>query len=376
MSKRDYYEILGVSRSASAEEIKKAFRKLAMQHHPDRNPGDKAAEEKFKEAREAYEILSDAQKRQSYDQFGHAGVNQQQGGFGGAGFGDFADLGDLFSQVFGGGFGGGGRQQQQQNRRGADLGYEVVLTLEEAVHGCEETIKIPTAVACELCEGKGSKKGTSPVTCETCKGHGQVRMNHGFLSMAQTCSRCRGTGKMIKDPCTICYGQGRVKKTESLNVKIPAGVDNGDRIRIQGKGEAGVNGAPAGDLYVQVQVKAHAIFEREQNNLHCEVPIDFATAALGGEIEVPTLNGAVKLSIPAETQSGQQFRLRGQGVKALRGSGTGDLICHAVLETPVKLNSEQKAALKKFQELLNQDTKKHSPRSKTWFDGVKDFFRS
>lgn len=370
MSKRDYYEILSVPRSANAEEIKKAFRKLAMQHHPDRNPGDKAAEEKFKEAREAYEVLSDSKKRQSYDQFGHAGVNQQQSGFGG-GFGDFGDLGDLFSQVF-----GGGRQQQQQNRRGADLGYEVVLTLEEAVHGCEKTIKIPKAVACELCEGKGSKKGSSPVTCETCKGHGQVRMNHGFISMAQTCSRCQGSGKMIKDPCTLCYGQGRVKKTESLNVKIPAGVDNGDRIRIQSKGEAGLHGAPAGDLYVQVQVKPHTIFEREQNNLHCEVPIDFTTAALGGDIEVPTLSGVVKLSISAETQSGQQFRLRGKGVKGLRGGATGDLLCHVVLETPIKLNSEQKELFKKLQESLDHDSKKHSPRSKTWFDGVKNFFRT
>jgi len=373
-TQRDYYEILEVSRTASKEEIKKAFRKKAMKHHPDRNPGDKEAEIKFKEAREAYEVLSNDQKRRTYDQFGHAGVNQQFGG--GAGFSGFEDLSSIFGDMFGDIFGGArGRGGQQRSQRGADLGYEVVLTLEEAVHGVEKSINVSKHIQCELCGGSGAKKGTKPVKCETCQGQGQVRMSHGFLQVQQTCPRCHGSGQMIKDACTACYGQGRVQKTENLNVKIPAGVDNGDRIRLQGKGEAGLNGAPAGDLYVQVRVRQHEIFQRDGNHLHCEVPIDFVIAALGGDLEVPTLDGQVKLTIPAETQSGKAFRLRGKGVKPLRGGSVGDLICHVIVETPVKLTSEQKELLKKLKDSLAKDPKKHSPKSKSWFDSVKGFFK-
>ena len=371
MSKRDYYEVLGVERGADEKDIKKAYRRMAMKYHPDRNPGDEEAEAKFKELSEAYDVLADPSKRSAYDQFGHAGVDGQ-GGFGGggagAGHGSFSDIfGDVFGDIFGG---GGGRRSSVQ--RGADLKYNLELTLEEAVRGTEKTIKVPTLVNCDTCEGSGAKKGTQPATCSTCGGIGQVRMQQGFFAVQQTCPACSGTGKIIKDPCNSCYGRGVKEETKTLSVKIPPGVDTGDRIRLSGEGEAGRNGGPAGDLYVEVHVKKHSIFEREGPNLYCEVPISYADAALGGEMEVPTLDGRVKLKIPAETQTGRLFRLRGKGVTPVRGGGVGDLLCRVVVETPVNLNARQKELLSELQESM--DGKKHSPRSKGWFDGVKKFF--
>jgi len=371
MSKRDLYEVLGVAKSADEKEIKKAYRRMAMKFHPDRNPDDKDAESKFKEVNEAYEVLSDSQKRQAYDQFGHAGIDGQSGfGGGGAGAGSFSDIfGDVFGDIFGGSAGGRGRSSVQ---RGSDLKYNLELTLEEAVRGIEKNIRVPTLVNCNTCDGSGAKKGTSPVTCTTCGGSGQVRMQQGFFAVQQTCPACSGAGKIIKDPCTSCYGRGVKEETKTLNVKIPPGVDTGDRIRLSGEGEAGRHGGPAGDLYVEVHVKRHEIFERDGANLYCEVPISFAEAALGGELEVPTLDGRVKLKIPTETQTGKLFRLRGKGVKPVRGHSVGDLMCRVVVETPVHLTARQKELLTEFQESL--EGKKHSPKSKGWFDGVKKFF--
>jgi len=377
MSKRDYYEVLGVNRDASDAELKKAYKSLAMKHHPDRNPDDKSAEEKFKEANEAYGILSDSQKRAMYDQHGHAGL---AGGMGGAGFGgaaggaSFSDIfGDVFGDIFGGG-GGGGRGGRSHAHRGDDLQYNLELNLEEAVAGTKVDIRIPTHVACETCDGSGAKKGTIPSTCTTCGGVGQVRMQQGFFSLQQTCPRCHGKGKMITDPCPSCHGQGRTQKHKTLSVKIPAGVDNGDRIRLSGEGEAGEHGGPSGDLYVQVAVRPHAIFERDGTDLFCEVPINIATAAIGGDLEVPTLNGRVKLKIPAETQSGKLFRLRSKGVKSVRGGQQGDLLCRVLVETPVNLTKKQKELLEQFNESLQEDSVEHSPRSSNWLDGVKKFF--
>ncbi|MHA7879882.1 MAG: molecular chaperone DnaJ [Saccharospirillum sp.] len=370
MSKRDYYEVLGVERGADEKDIKKAYRRMAMKYHPDRNPGDAEAEAKFKELSEAYEVLADGQKRAAYDQFGHAGVDGQSGfgGGQGAGHGSFSDIfGDVFGDIFGG---GGGRRSSVQ--RGSDLKYNLEMSLEEAVRGIEKTIKVPTLVACDVCDGSGAKKGTQPQTCSTCGGVGQVRMQQGFFAVQQTCPTCNGKGRIIKDPCNSCYGRGVKEETKTLNVKIPAGVDTGDRIRLTGEGEAGRNGGPAGDLYVEVRVKQHAIFERDGANLYCEVPISIAEAALGGELEVPTLEGRVKLKIPAETQTGRLFRLRGKGVTPVRGGGIGDLLCRVVVETPVNLNQKQKELLRELQESL--EGKKHSPKSKGWFDGVKKFF--
>ncbi len=373
MSKRDYYEILGVSKSADDKALKKAYRAKAMKHHPDRNPGDKESEEKFKEAKEAFEVLNDPQKRQAYDQFGHAGVDPSQGGFGhSAGSGNFSDIfGDVFGDIFGGGGGGRGRSRQ---RRGADLQYNIELTLEEAVRGVKKTIKIPTYVDCDSCDGSGAKKGSSPITCDTCKGAGQVRMQQGFFSVQQTCPGCHGQGTVIKDPCARCSGQGRVRKEKTLSVKIPAGVDTGDRIRLTGEGEAGGSGAIPGDLYVQVRIREHAIFDRDGDHLYCEMPISYATACLGGELEVPTLDGKVKLKIPAETQTGRMFRLRGKGINPMRGGMRGDLLCRVVVETPVNLNKEQKAKLKEFDDFLKGSKKQHSPKSSNWWDGVKTFW--
>ena len=371
MSKRDLYEVLGVSKGADEKEIKKAYRRLAMKYHPDRNPDDKEASAKFQELSEAYEILSDSQKRQAYDQFGHAGVDGQ-GGFGGAGAGagSFSDIfGDVFGDIFGGGGAGRGRSSVQ---RGSDLKYNLELTLEEAVRGIEKTIRVPTLVNCDTCDGSGAKKGTSPTTCSTCGGSGQVRMQQGFFAVQQTCPTCSGAGKIIKDPCGSCYGRGVKEETKTLNVKVPPGVDTGDRIRLSGEGEAGRNGGPAGDLYVEIHVRKHAIFERDGANLYCEVPISIAEAALGGELEVPTLDGRVKLKIPAETQTGKLFRLRGKGVKPVRGHAVGDLMCRVVVETPVNLTSRQKELLQELEASL--EGKKHSPKSKGWFDGVKKFF--
>ncbi|MGD9786637.1 MAG: molecular chaperone DnaJ [Sulfuricellaceae bacterium] len=377
MSKRDYYEVLGVSRDASEEDIKKAYRRLAMKHHPDRNPGDKAAEEKFKEAKEAYEILSDASKRRAYDQFGHAGVDPSAGGggFGGGGFGGFGGQGfaDAFGDIFGDIFGGGGRRNSNVYR-GADLRYNLEISLEEAAHGTEPKIRIPTLEECDACHGSGAKPGTQPTTCSTCGGHGQVRMQQGFFSIQQTCPRCNGTGKMIANPCGSCSGTGRIKKQKTLAVKIPAGVDEGDRIRLSGEGEAGVNGGPPGDLYVVIHIKPHAVFKRDHNDLHCEMPISFATAALGGEIEIPTLDGTAKIKIPAETQTGRAFRLRGKGIKGVRSNTFGDLMCHVVVETPVNLTERQRELLAEFEAISLQNQSTHHPRAKSWMDKVKEFF--
>ena len=375
MAKRDFYDILGVNRDASDEEIKKAYRKLAMKHHPDRNPDNPKAEEHFKEAKEAYEILSDSQKRAAYDQYGHAGVDPQSGmgggGFGGAG--GFSDaFGGIFDEIFGGGRGGGGGRSNVY--RGADLRYNLEITLEQAAFGTETKIRIPTMDACEPCKGTGAKAGTQPKTCPTCQGSGQVRIQQGFFSIQQTCPKCHGTGKFIAEPCGSCHGAGRVKQHKTLAVKIPAGVDEGDRIRLSGEGEHGVNGGPSGDLYVQIHLKAHPVFQREQNDLHCEMPISFTTAALGGEIEIPTLDGAANLKIPAETQSGKIFRLRGKGIKGVRSHSHGDLLCHVVVETPVNLTDRQKELLRELDETSKGDAERHNPRAKSWMDRVRDFF--
>ncbi|MCH8551835.1 MAG: molecular chaperone DnaJ [Natronospirillum sp.] len=373
MSKRDYYEILGVDRSADEKDIKKAYRRLAMKYHPDRNQGDPEGEAKFKEASEAYEVLADAEKRQAYDQFGHAGVDGQAGGFGGAGHSSFSDIfGDVFGDIFGASGGGGGRRSSA--RRGSDLRYNLELTLEEAVRGIEKTIRVPTLVSCGTCDGSGAKPGTKPKTCGVCQGTGTVRMQQGFFAVQQTCHACGGSGQVIEDPCTDCRGRGVKEETRTLNVKIPAGVDTGDRIRLSGEGEAGSKGGPAGDLYVQVIVKEHSLFQRDGSNLYCEVPISFVDAALGGELEVPTLDGRVKLKIPAETQSGKLFRLRSKGVTPVRGGPKGDLMCRVVVETPVKLSEKQKELLREFQATLDRKNSSHSPRKTSWFDGVKKFF--
>jgi molecular chaperone DnaJ len=370
MSKRDYYEVLGVEKGADDKEIKKAYKRLAMKYHPDRTQGDKAMEEKFKEVQEAYEILSDDQKRAAYDNYGHAGVDPNRGGGGGG-----ADFNDIFGDVFGDIFGGGRRGGQSRAQRGSDLRYNLELNLEDAVRGKSVEIKVPTWVSCDVCDGSGAKKGTQAKNCPTCHGAGQVTMRQGFFAVQQTCPTCSGRGKIIPDPCTKCHGDGRVEKTKTLSVKIPAGVDTGDRIRLAGEGEAGQFGAPAGDLYVQVHVKDHPIFVRDGNNLYCDVPISFSTAALGGEIDVPTLDGRVKLKIPAETQTEKMFRLRGKGVQSVRGGGVGDLVCKVVVETPVNLSDKQKDLLRQLDESWGGDSEaKHRPKSKGFFDGVKKFF--
>lgn len=375
-TKKDYYEVLGVNKDASDEEIKKSYRKLAMKYHPDRNPDNPKAEEQFKEAKEAYETLSDDQKRAAYDQYGHAAFEHGGGGGGAAGFGG-AGFGDAFGDIFGDIF-GGARQGGQRNNvyRGADLRYNMEISLEDAAKGTETKIRIPVQAACETCKGTGAKAGKSPVTCTTCAGHGQVRMQQGFFSVQQTCPKCHGSGKIIKDEdkCGTCHGAGRQKINKTLSVKIPAGVDEGDRIRLTGEGEAGVNGGPTGDLYVVVHLKQHEIFQRDGGNLHCEMPISFSTAAIGGEIEVPTLGGSAKMKIPAETQTGGVFRLKGKGIKPLRQSDYGDLMVHVVVETPVKLTEKQKDLLREFEISTQADSGKHSPRNKSWVDKVKDFF--
>lgn len=374
MSKRDYYEVLGVSKDVDKKELKRAYRKLAMKYHPDRMPDDKDAEEKFKEATEAYEVLGDDQKRQAYDQFGHAGVDGQGGGYGGGGFGGGGgNFSDIFGDAFSDFFGGGGRGAQNGPRRGSDLRYTMELTLEEAVHGVEKQIRIPTLVACEPCDGSGAKEGTKPKTCGTCHGAGQVRMQQGFFAVQQTCPTCRGQGTIVENPCGSCHGRGVKEETKTLSVKIPAGVDTGDRIRLSGEGEAGAMGGPTGDLYVQMTVREHKIFQRDGSNLYCDVPISFVDAVLGGELEVPTLGGKVMLKIPAETQSGKTFRLRGKGVKSVRGGITGDLLCRVQVETPVNLNSNQKELLQQFQASMKGE--KHSPKKKTWLDGVTSFLK-
>lgn len=371
MAKQDYYEALGVSRTATEAEIKKAYRRMAMKYHPDRNPDDETAEARFKEAKEAYEVLSDSQKRAAYDQFGHAGVDNSAGGGGGGfrGAGGFSDIfGDVFNDIFGA---GGGRQQ---SFRGADLRYRLDLPLEEAVSGTTAQIRIPVNVQCDTCDGSGAKPGTQPTTCTTCGGHGQVRIQQGFFTVQQACPHCGGTGQMIGDPCTDCHGQGLKQEHKTLSVKVPAGVDTGDRIRLTGEGEAGLQGAPAGDLYVEVAVKPHDVFTRDGNNLFCDVPISFVSAALGGELEVPTLDGKAILKVPEGTQSGQQFRMRGKGVKSVRSGQVGDLMCRVVLETPVKLSKKQRELLEEFDKTLHGTGGKHSPKHESWLDAVKRFF--
>jgi molecular chaperone DnaJ len=377
-TKRDYYAVLGVNRDAGEEDIKKAYRRLAMKHHPDRNTGDNTAEEKFKECKEAYEVLTDARKRAAYDQFGHAGVEQAAafgaGARGAEGFGGFADaFGDIFGEIFGqqrGGRGGNGVY------RGADLRYNLELSLEDAARGTDAKIRIPTLEECAACHGSGAKPGTQPKQCPTCHGRGEVRVSQGFFSLQQTCPQCRGTGKIISDPCATCAGAGRIRKHKTLSVKIPAGVDQDDRIRLAGEGEAGVNGGPPGDLYVVVSLKPHPVFQRDGADLHCELPISFATAALGGDIEIPTLDGHAKVKVAPETQTGQVFRLRNKGIRPVRGSVTGDLYCHVTLETPVKLTARQKELLREFEAITQQDPAAHSPRQKNFFDKVKEFFGS
>ena len=377
MAKRDFYEILGVSKTASDDEIKKAYRKLAMKYHPDRNQGDtaKAAEEKFKEVKEAYEMLSDPQKRAAYDQYGHAGVDpNMRGGPGGAeGFGGFSDaFGDIFGDIFGGGRGGarGGRQVY----RGADLSYAMEITLEEAAAGKDSQIRIPSWEDCETCSGSGAKPGTSAKTCSTCHGSGAVQMRQGFFSVQQTCPHCHGSGKVIPEPCTSCHGQGKIKKQKTLEIKIPAGIDDGMRIRSAGNGEPGRNGGPAGDLFIEIRVKRHELFERDGDDLHCQVPVSMTTAALGGEIEVPTLAGKAAIDIPEGTQHGKQFRLRGKGIKGVRSSYPGDLYVHVLVETPVKLTEHQRKLIKELDESFKKGGHKHSPNEKGWFEKAKEFF--
>lgn len=372
MAKRDYYEILGVNRDASEEEIKKSYRKLAMKYHPDRNPDNPKAEEHFKEAKEAYETLSDGQKRAAYDQYGHAAFESggMGGGnpFGGGGAGGF-DFGDIFGDIFGGARGG-----RSQAHRGADLRYNLEITLEEAARGAQKQIRIPTMEECDTCKGSGAKPGTSATTCQTCAGHGQVRMQQGFFSVQQPCPRCHGTGKQISSPCGSCHGVGKVKQHKTLEIKIPVGIDTGMRLRHSGHGEAGSHGAPHGDLYVEIHIRPHNVFQREGDDLHCELPISFATAALGGEIEIPTLDGKASIKIPAETQSGKIFRLRGKGIKGMRTNAHGDLNCHVVVETPSKLTERQKELLEEFEAISKGDVARHSPRAHSFLDKVKAFF--
>jgi molecular chaperone DnaJ len=382
MAKRDYYDILGVPRNAEEEDIKKAYRKLAMKHHPDRNQGDKAkaSEEKFKEAKEAYEMLTDPQKRAAYDQYGHAGVDPNMGagrGAGPEGFGGFAEaFGDIFGDIFGGAAGGGGRRAGgQQVYRGNDLSYAMEITLEEAARGKDTQIRIPSWDTCETCKGSGAKPGTSPKTCGTCNGSGTVHMRQGFFSIQQTCPHCHGTGKIIPEPCTTCNGAGKIKKQKTLEVKIPAGINEGMRIRSAGNGEPGTNGGPSGDLYIEIRVKQHDIFERDGDDLHCTVPVGLTTVTLGGMIQVPTLGGNAEIELPEGTQHGKTFRLRGKGIKGIRSSYPGDLYAHIAVETPVKLTEHQRKLLKELDESFRKGGDRHSPNEKSWADRVKDLFK-
>jgi len=375
MSKRDYYTVLGVERNASEADLKKAYRRLAMKYHPDRNPDSKEAEASFKEVKEAYEVLSNAQKRAAYDQFGHSGFDPSAaagagaGGFH-AGAGGFADIfGDVFGDIF-----GGGRRGHAGPQRGSDLRYTLDISLEDAIKGTEIKIRVPTYDACDVCSGSGAKPGTSPVTCQTCGGHGQVRIQQGFFSVQQTCPNCHGSGTTISDPCTKCHGQGRVETTKTLSVKVPAGVDDGDQIRLAGEGEAGEKGGPAGDLYVQMRLKKHPVFHREEDDLYCEMPVSFSTAALGGELTVPTMDGKASIKIPAGTQSEKLFRLKGKGVRNVRSGHVGDLYCRVSVETPVNLSAKQKELLNELNESLMEGGAKHSPRQESWMDKIKAIF--
>lgn len=369
MAKRDYYEILGVTKGVSGDEIKKSYRRLAMKHHPDRNKDDAAAEGKFKEAKEAYEVLKDGDKRAAYDKYGHDGLRRGApgGGFSSEGFGDV--FGDVFGDIF-----GGGHRGRSQVFRGADLGYELKLDLEQAIAGDTATIEVPTQVACDNCDGSGAEAGSKPASCSTCGGVGQVRMQQGFFSIQQTCPACKGAGTVISNPCHKCNGRGRRAKIKKLTVKVPAGVDTGDRIRLTGEGEAGRNSGPPGDLYVEIDVRPHKIFRRDGADLSCEVPISYATATLGGEVELPTLDGVVSLKVPPGTQSERTFRLRGKGVITVRDPRVGDLFAKVAIETPINLTAEQKALLEQFDESVSAGGYKHYPRAGGWLDTVKRFF--
>ncbi|MHB8252772.1 MAG: molecular chaperone DnaJ [Acidiferrobacter sp.] len=373
-TKRDYYEVLGVARGADDAEVKKAYRRLAMKCHPDRNPNDKSAEAAFKECQEAYEVLADAQKRAAYDQFGHAGLDGAAGagGFYGQGAAGFADIfGDVFGDIFGG---GGGARRASQVYRGADVRFGLDLSLEDAVHGTEARIRVPTMATCELCAGSGARAGSAPVTCPTCGGHGQVRMQQGFFSIQQTCPNCRGSGRRITQPCVECRGEGRARRAKTLSVTIPPGVDDGDQIRVSGQGDAGESGGPSGDLYVQVKLKPHPLFRREQDDLYCKVPVRFATVVLGGEIEIPSLDGRMSLKIPPETQTDKVFRIRGKGVKNVRNGHVGDLFCQITVETPVKLSRAQREILESFEQSLREGGERHSPVEHSWLDKLRGFF--
>ncbi len=368
MSKRDYYEVLGVSRTVTEAELKVAYRRAAAKHHPDRNHGnEKAAEVAFKECKEAYEVLSDAGKRRAYDQHGHAAFEHGMGGGGGPQFHDVNDIfGDIFGNIFGGGMGGAQRQ-----RRGADIGYRLDLDLEEAVRGVSRKIELPTLAECDDCSGSGSEDGKLD-SCGQCGGRGQVVMQRGPFRMQQPCPACMGRGQTIANPCKHCHGNGRVQEDKVLEVSIPAGVDTGDRIRLAGEGEAGPAGSPPGDLYVEVRVRPHEIFTRDGDDLHCEVPIRISQAALGDTVRVPTLSGEAEIRIPAETQSGKVFRLRGKGIKSVRSQREGDLYCTAVIETPINLSAEQRDLLERFEAtFVGEGARKHSPKSATFMDGVK-----
>ena len=374
MSEQDLYQTLGIEKNSSDADIKKAYRKLAMKYHPDRNPDDSAAEQKFKSIQKAYAVLSDKQKRAAYDQFGHAGVNPQSGMGGGFNTGDAFN--DIFGDVFGDIFGGGrGQARRSSAQRGSDLRYQVNLTLEQAVFGDKINVEIPSYNQCDSCTGSGAKEGTSATRCIKCDGRGAVRVQQGFFTLQQTCPECRGSGETIKDPCTICSGSGRKRTNRTIAIKIPAGVDNADRIRLSGEGEAGIKGGPSGDLYVDVTIKKHDIFEREGNHLICTIPISFGKAVLGGTVEVPTIDGAVNLSIPSETQSGKTFRLKGKGIKSYRENFFGDLYCTVQVETPVSLTDEQKEILRQFDRSVNDSNTDHRPNKKTWTDSVSDFFK-
>ena len=374
MAKNDYYQTLGVGREANAAEIKKAYKKLAMKHHPDRNQGDKSSEEKFKELSEAYEVLSDDNKRQTYNQFGHEGMDSRFGGAGGGGgFSGGGGFNDIFGDVFGDIFGGGGSGGRSQSRRGSDLEYQIELSLEEAVSGKKVKMKIPTSINCVDCDATGAKNGTAFSTCAQCNGVGQVRMSQGFFSVQQPCPRCGGRGKSIDETCNTCSGAGKTNKTKSLSVDIPKGVDTGDQIRLSGEGEAGGQGAPSGDLYVSVRVTAHSIFERQQDDLLCELPVNFTSATLGDKVIIPTLTGKVELKIPGGTQSGKQFRIKGKGVKSVRSNSTGDLYCRVHIETPVNLTNEQEDLLRQLDNSFRKGKSKHIPREHTWVDKIKDF---
>ena len=375
MADKDLYKILGVNKNATQEELKRAYRKLTMELHPDRNPDNREeAERKFKEMKAAYDILSDEQKRATYDRYGFeaASGNGAGGGFGGGGFGGFNA--DVFGDIFGDIFGGGRQRQARPETRGHDLAYELDLSLEEAVNGIEKRIRIPTYIRCKSCDGSGATAKSVKRACPSCNGSGQIRIQQGFFSIAQPCPQCGGKGQIIENPCTDCHGDGRVKQQKTLNVNIPAGVDNGDRIRLSGEGEAGERGAPAGDLYVEIHVRKHPIFAREGDNLHCAMPISFVTAALGGDLEVPTLGGRVMLTVPPETQTGKTFRLKGKGVKSVRSRTTGDLYCTVNIETPVNLSKAQKDILADFGKTLNEGGKTHAPKEKGFLDSVKKFF--